>query len=332
MKAIEFNTIGGPEVLQIVERELPQPKDNEVLVKIKACGLNQAELLFFQGQYLFQPNFPSKVGLEASGIVEKIGADVTGCRVGDEVCLTPNIMPYEHGYIGEYAIAPEEAVVSKPEDLTFEEAASFWMTYGTAYAGLIMRGNLKYGDGKTVLITAATSAVGLASIQMAKYMGANVIATTRNENKVDLLKTQGADFVINTTEQDLVSEVQKITTGKGFEIAFDPIAGNILNNLAEAAAKEACIVIYGALSFEPEAPYPLFPSLAKGLTFTGVHLVFHLLQHRDRFDKMKEHLLEQLASGAYKPVIDRTFSLDQIREAYSYMKSNQQKGKIVISV
>lgn len=332
MKTVQFNKIGGPEVLQLVENDIPKPKANELLIKIKACGLNQAELLFFQGQYLFQPQFPSQIGLEAAGVVEEVGEGISHFKPGDEVCLTPNIMPYEYGYIGEYAIAPQEAVVPKPAGISFEQAASFWMTYGTAYAGLVMRGGLQKGDDKTVLITAASSGVGIAAIQMAKDLGAHVIATTRTSEKRDFLKAQGVDFVIATQEEDLVDAVNKITDGKGFEIAFDPIAGNLLTNIAEAAAIEANIVLYGALSYELDAPLPLFPVLAKGLNFSGVHLVFHLLQQQDRFMQAKEQLLGGLKRGVYRPMIDRKFSLDQVQEAYKYMQSNRQKGKILITV
>ncbi|MEL7005099.1 MAG: zinc-dependent alcohol dehydrogenase family protein [Bacteroidota bacterium] len=328
MKSVQFNEIGGPEILKVVETDIPRPAGHEVLVKIKACGLNQAELLFFQGQYLFQPEFPSKLGLEASGIIEDVGTEVKGFQPGDEVCLTPNIMPYEYGYLGEYAVAPAEAVVAKPRGITFDEAAAFWMTYATSYAGLIMKGGLKKDS--TVLITAGSSAVGIAAIQVAKHLRANIITTTRSGEKREFLLSQGADEVIVTSEQDLVEEIGRITNSQGFNLAFDPIAGEMLNPMAEAAAPEANIVLYGALSYNLESALPLFPVLAKGLQFSGVHLVFHLLQHPDRFEKAKTHLLEGLESAAYRPVIDRKFDLKDITEAYRFMESNQQKGKIVI--
>jgi len=315
-------------LLKVVESQIPRPADNEVLVKIKACGLNQAELLFFQGQYLFQPQFPSKLGLEAAGIIEEVGVGVKDFQPGDKVCLTPNIMPYEYGYLGEYAVAPVEAVVAKPQNISFEEAASFWMTYATSYTGLLMRGGLEKSN--TVLITAGSSGVGIAAIQMAKHLGVNVIATTRKREKHDFLISQGADQVIVTGEQNLVEEISRITNNRGFDLAFDPIAGDMLGPMAEAAAAEASIVLYGALSYNLEAALPLFPVLSKGLKFCGVHLVFHLLQHPDRFERAKSHLLAGLEEGAYKPIIDRRFNLQETVEAYRFMQSNQQKGKIVV--
>ena len=330
-KFVEFNQIGGAEVLNVVDRDIPKPGPGELVVRIKACGLNQAELLYFQGQYIFQPQFPSKLGLEGSGVVHAVGNETNNIKVGDEVCLTPNIMPYDYGYLGEYAVVPEEAIVNKPSNISFEEGAAFWMTYATSYAGLVMRGGLKKGADQTVLITAASSGVGIAAIQLAKYFGAKVIATTRTSGKKNFLIDQGADWVIATDEDDLISEVRRYSGDKGFHIAFDPIGGSILNDIAEAAANEASIIVYGALSREFDASMPLLPLLVKGLNISGFHLVFHMLQHSDRFEGAKKHLLEGLNTGVYKPVIDKKFELTQVRDAYEYMLSNQQQGKVLIT-
>ena len=327
MKTVQFNKLGGPEVLQVIKQEIPFPADHEVVIKVKAAGLNQAEQLFFQGQYLFQPQFPSTLGFEASGIVEKVGANVNEFRPGDEVCLTPNIMPYEYGYLGEYVLAPKEAVIHKPASVSFEEGAAFWMTYGTAYGGLVLRGKLQAGQ--TVLITAGSSGVGIAAIQMARHLGARVITTTRTSSKKEFLEKQGADLVIVTTEDSLIEQIREFTDDKGFQLAFDPIAGTFLSEIAEAAAMEAHIVLYGVLSLELDAPFPLFPTFAKGLHYSGLHLMFHVLQHPDRFEAMKDALLKGLEQGAYTPVIDKKFVLDQVKEAYEYMQSNQQQGKIL---
>ena len=242
------------------------------MIKVRAVGLNQAEQLFFQGQYLFQPQFPSKLGFEASGIVEKVGTSVSEFKPGDEVCLTPNILPYAYGYLGEYCLVPREAVVHKPATISFEEGAAFWMTYGTAYGGLVLRGNLQ--PGQTVLITAGSSGVGIAAIQMAKHLGARVIATTRSPAKQEFLKEQGADLVIITGKENFAERVSAFTDGKGFELAFDPIAGTFLSEIAEAAAPEAHVVLYGVLSGELDTPFPLFPTFAKGLRYSVYHLSF----------------------------------------------------------
>ena len=331
-RVIRFQSMGGPEVLKVENTTIPEPDDNEVVVKVVAVGLNRAELLYMQGQYIVEPEFPSALGIEAAGTIYSLGANVTDFKVNDSVCLTPNIMLNEYGFTGEYVVAPKEAVVHKPAPLTFNEAAAFWTAYGSAYAGLKLRGGLQHGTDKTVLITAASSSVGVAAIQMARLLGANVIATTRSSKKRDFLLAQGADFVIATEEDNLIDEVEKISNGRGFDLAIDPIAGSMINQLAEAAAPEAKIVVYGALS--PEQPsLPLYPLLLKGISLHGFHLVFHLLRHPNRVKELQDHLLEGLKKGAYKPVIDRVFPrIDQIQEAYAYMAQNQQKGKIVLEV
>lgn len=331
MKKVIFNEIGGTEVLQVQDLAVPTPKAHEVLVKVKSCGLNRAELLFFQGQYLFQPEFPAQLGLEASGVIEAVGSEVTKFRVGQEVCLTPNVMPTEYGFIGEYALAPIEAVIPKPNNISFAEAASVWMSYATAYGGLVFRGSLQKNGGQVVLISAASSSVGLAAIQIAKKHGATVIATTRTSKKKEFLAEQGADFVIATEEENLSERVMEITTNKGFDIAFDPIAGTFVNTLAEAAGHESTIVIYGILSLE-DTPLPLFPLFLKGIRIEAIHLVFHVLQHSERFAETKEHILSGLTDGSYHPVVDKTFTLEEVAAAYEYMESNAQQGKILINL
>ncbi len=239
-------------------------------------------------------------------------------------------MPYDYGYLGAYALAPKEAVVRKPEVISFDQAASFWMSYATSYTGLVYKGGLTKGANQTVLITAASSAVGLAAIQMARHFGAKVIATSRNADKKTFLEEQGADLVIVAEEENLVQQVDDYTSGKGFDIAFDPVGGSFWHPLADAAGQEAKIVVYGALALDFESPFPALPTFVKGLSFVGFHLVFHLLQHPDRFAVARKHLLEGIEQGVYRPVLDRQFSLGEVQQAYAYMMSGRQKGKILI--
>lgn len=331
-KVVEFNQVGGPEVLSVVERDMPTPSENEVVVQVKVAGLNRAEQMFFRGQYLFQPAFPSSVGLEASGVIHSISEGVTDFEVGEEVCLTPNIKPTEYGFLGEYVKAPISAVIKKPQGISFDQAAAVWMTYGTAYGSLVFRGGLEKGKGQTVLVSAASSAVGVAAIQVAKSFGAKVIATTRTSAKKDFLLQQDADYVIATEEENLAEKVMEYTDNQGFNIAIDPIAGEFVNTLAEAAAPEASIVIYGILSMQ-DTPMPLFPLMVKGISVSGFHLVFHVLEQETRFKEVKENILEGLESGTYQPTIDEnSFTLDEVVKAYEFLEPNQQKGKILVKI
>ena len=330
-KYVSFNQIGGPEVLNLTEGAIPNPQPNEVIVQVKACGLNRAEYMFMHGNYLIQPNFPSKIGMEAAGIITTIGNQVNEYKVGDAVCLLPNVDITQYGYLGEYVAVPEAHLIKKPQALNFLQAAGFWTASGTAYGLLVQAGKIDQQVNPTVLITAASSSVGVASIQMAKYYNAKVIASTRTQAKVSFLKAQGADAVIVLEEESIENGIQRITDGKGFSLAIDPITGPIVASFANAAAPEAKIILYGRLNDLP-TPFPLSPLLGKGLQISGFHLGFHLLNHRHRRDRMESTLLQQLDEKVYPILIDRTFDLNDIQSAYQYLASNQQKGKILVRV
>ncbi|MEL6483789.1 MAG: alcohol dehydrogenase catalytic domain-containing protein, partial [Bacteroidota bacterium] len=163
-----FDRADGPGELKLIRRPVPVPNSNEVIVSMKAAGLNRSEYMFLTGTYVFQPVFPSKIGTEGAGIIYSLGDEVSGFEIGDEVCVTPNILPQEYGVMGEYVRVPKDALVHKPKQLSFEEAGSIWMALSTAYCGLVVNGGLKRDHGQTVLISAASSSVGVALIQMAK--------------------------------------------------------------------------------------------------------------------------------------------------------------------
>lgn len=329
-RIVRFTEIGGPEKLHIVEEEPGQPGAGEVLVKVKTAGLNRAELLYMQGQYLVAPKLPSRIGVEGAGVIAAVGPGVTGYAAGDEVSITPNMSPDRYGVIGEYALVPVEALAPKAAAVSFEVAAAIWMAYPTAYGGLVEVGGLRAGAGQHVVITAASSSVGLPAIQIAKAHGATVIATSRGASKKTALLKAGADHVIVTSEEDFAARVMDITNGRGFDLAFDAVAGPFLETLAAGAAIEATIVEYGALAMAP-TPFPLFPAIGKGLRVCGFHLVYNLFQHADRTQRALAHLGANLANGTYAPVIDRVFTLDQVADAYRHMAAGDQIGKIIVT-
>ena len=180
------------------------------------------------------------------------------------------------------------------------------------------------------MISAASSSVGLAAIQISKSAKASTIATTRGSDKEKFLFDAGADHVIVTDEEDVMERVMAITSGNGASIIFDPVAGPFLEKLADAAASGAMIIEYGALSSQP-TPFPLLPALAKGLTVRG-YTLFEIVGDAEKLDRGKQFVYDGLQSGKLKPIIDRTFTLDNIAEAHKYMESNRQKGKIVVTV
>ena len=233
-RIVRFHKIGPPEVLQLDELPLPEPANGEVRLGVKAIGLNRAEIHFRQGRYRFSPVFPSKIGYEASGVVEAIGPGVNRAWLGKTVSTIPAFPANKYGVYGEAAIVPVAAIAEYPAHLSFAEGAAIWMQYITAYGALIHEGKLAKGD--FVLITAASSSVGIGAIEIAKAQGAISIASTRSAKKKAQLLELGADHVIVTDEEDLPERVNAITRGKGARIVFDPIGGKGLEALAAASA------------------------------------------------------------------------------------------------
>ena len=327
-RVVRFHEIGGPEVLKIEQIDVPPPGKGEVQISIKALGLNRAESMFRSGQYLEDPKLPARLGYEASGTVAAVGPDVQDFKVGDAVSTIPAFSLNAYGLYGELANAPVHAVVHHPAALSWVEAAAVWMQYMTAYGALIDIAGLTKGD--TLVIPAASSSVGLAAIQIANKVGATPIALTRGASKRQALLDAGAAHVIATDEQDLVKEILGLTDGKGARVVFDPVGGPTFAKLVQATAKLGILFLYGALSTEP-TPLPLFGVLGNWLTIRG-YVMSEITTDPARMARGKAFINEGLADASLKPLIAKTFPLSEIVEAHRYMESNQQVGKIVVTV
>jgi NADPH:quinone reductase-like Zn-dependent oxidoreductase len=327
-RIVRFHQTGGPEVLKIEQTELKPPGPGEVRIAVKALGLNRAESMFRLGQYLEEPALPARLGYEAAGTVDAIGNGVAGFKVGDAVSTIPSFSQNQYGVYGDTATVPAHAVAKHPASLSWVEAAAIWMQYATAYGALIELAQFKAGD--TLLIPAASSSVGLAAIQIANLVGATPIALTRRSNKRGALLELGAAHVIATEEQDLVAEVKKLTGGKGARVVFDPVGGPTVTKLAAAMAEHGMLILYGALSPEP-TPVPVIEVMGKLLTIRG-YVLFEIVGDPVRLERTKKFIVDGLAAGKLKPVIAKTFPFEQIVEAHRYLESNQQIGKIVVTV
>jgi NADPH:quinone reductase-like Zn-dependent oxidoreductase len=327
-KIVRFHSVGGPEVLKIEEEPIPEPGKGEVRLDVKAIGLNRAEVMFRRGQYLESPGLPSKLGYEAAGVVAAVGPDVDKSWVGNKASTLPAFLMTNYGVYGEVAIVPASALAVYPEKLTPEEGTSIWMQYLTAYGALIEHARITKGD--FVVITAASSSVGIAAIEMVKAEGATSIATTRTSKKKTALKEMGATHVIATEEENLVERVKEITGSKGARVIFDPIGGRGIELLAHAAAVGGTIFEYGALAPEP-TPFPLFAALSKGLSIRG-YTLREILSDPKLKAKAVQYVFGHITAGDFKPRIDRVFPFAQIVEAHRYMESNNQIGKIVVMV
>ena len=335
-KVVRFHQSGGPEVLQVEDLPRPEPKEGEVRIKVQAIGLNRAEVMFRTGAYVEQPQFPSLIGVEASGIVDALGPGVNGIKIGDEISVATGQSMGRYGTYGESVLVPAGYAIPYPSNLTPVEAASVWVQYLTAWFAFTDVANLQAGQ--HVLITAATGGAGLGAIQIAKALGALTIATTRAASKKRALLDAGADHVIVTSTEDLPARVKEITAGKGAELIFDPVAGKTLSTLAEAVAWGGNIILYGALG-GLDVPYPISAGFVRNFGLR-TYLVYNfcglptlgLPRNEAAFSRAAKFINANLASGKLKPIIARTFPLAKIQEAHHYMESDEQVGKIVVTV
>ncbi|MEV5573957.1 zinc-dependent alcohol dehydrogenase family protein [Spirillospora sp. NPDC052269] len=328
-RTVLFHELGGPEVMRLEDVEVGAPGRGEVRMRVDAIGLNRAEALFRSGQYI-EPvkRFPAKLGYEAAGVVEAVGDGVDGIRVGDLVSTMPSFSPNDYGVYGEHAIVPAHAVLARPDSVSAVDGAAVWMPYVTAYGGLVEVGGMRPGD--TVVLNAASSGVALAALQVAKRTGATAIALTRGEGKKEALLKLGAEHVIVTDTEDMVERVRELTGGRGAEYVFDAVAGPGVLDLMKIVAPDGMMLEYGMLSGEP-TPYPAFD-----LGMPPVNMRSYTMRETtydpERMRRAVAYVNSGLRSGAFRPVVDRTFELGDIVEAHRHMASNKQIGKIVVTV
>jgi NADPH:quinone reductase-like Zn-dependent oxidoreductase len=328
-RSIKFSRPGAPEVLEFVETEIPSPGPHEVRIKVKAIGINRAEAMWRADDYTEPVKFPAGLGYEAAGIADAIGNKVEGGFVaGDAVNVIPSFSMNEYATYGETIVMPDYAVVRQPESLSFTEAASVWMMFVTPYGALIE--DAKIGKGDFVVIPAASSSVGLAAIQIANLAGATAIALTRTSAKKQQLLDIGARHVIATGEADLLAEIMRITDGKGARVVFDPVGGPAFSTLISALSFGGTAFIYGLLSTGVTA-LPVLEMIAKVVTVKA-HNIWLTSGDKVRRKAAVDFVLKGLESGALKPVIDRIFSFDEMREAHRYLEQSGQFGKIVVTV
>jgi NADPH:quinone reductase-like Zn-dependent oxidoreductase len=327
-RTIRFVQPGGPEVLEFIEVEPPAPGSHEVRIKVKAIGINRADSMWRNDKYVESPIFPAGLGYDAAGVVDAVGRDVTDLIVGDIVSTIPAFSLNKYSAYGEVILAPDHAVVKHPQSLSFVEAASIWMMFLTAYGALIFDAQVRAGD--FVIIPAASSSVGLAAIQIVNYAGATPIALTRTSEKKQRLHEAGAQHVIATQEQDLLAEVMRITGGNGARVVFEPVGGQDFSNLVAALTFQGIAYIYGALS-EDDTTIPVLEMIRKMAVIKG-YSVRLVTGDADRRKAAVDYVTKGLASGALKPVIDRTFKFDEMVEVHRYLENSGQFGKIVVTL
>ncbi|MFJ9949109.1 zinc-dependent alcohol dehydrogenase family protein [Kitasatospora sp. NPDC091207] len=328
-RTVRFHEHGGPEVLRLEDVAVGDPGPGELLIRVDAIGINRAEVLYRGGTYIEAPRrFPAGLGAEAAGVVEAVGAGVTGFAPGQPVSVVPAFSMNDYPVYAERAIVPAVAVLHRPAGLGAVEGAAVWMPYVTAYGALVEVGGLRAGD--TVVLTAASSSVGLAAIQIAQRVGAVPIATTRTRAKREALLKAGAAEVIVTEEEGVSERVLALTGGRGAELVFDAVAGPGVVDLARAVAAGGTLLLYGGLSGEP-TPYPGFELGMPALNMR-TYTIHETTRDAERLRRAEAFVTSGLRGGAFTPVVDRVFGLDEIAEAHRHMEAGTQVGKIVVTV
>ncbi len=324
MKAIVCNKFGTPDTLRYQEIEILDPKKGELLISVKACSVNFPDTLIIQGKYQFKPLFPFSPGSDVAGIIEKVGENVKHFKVGDEVV---GFIPF--GGFAEKAIVNAKDCFPKPKGMSMVNASAFLLAYGTSYHALKDRGNLQKGE--TVLILGASGGVGLTALELAKLMGAKVIAAASTDEKLALCKQFGADEVINYTEENLKDRVKELTNGKGVDVIYDPVGGHFSELALRAIAWKGRHLVVGFANGEiPKIPVNL--TLLKGASIVGVFWgAFAQRQPKESLENIKQ-LLTWFTKGELKPHIDKTYSLQNAPEALEDMRQRKTKGKIVIDM
>jgi NADPH:quinone reductase-like Zn-dependent oxidoreductase len=327
-RIVRFHETGAPEVLRLDDLPMPAASGDDVVISVRAFGLNRAEIMFRRGLYpQYDPELPSALGYEAAGTVLAVGPKVGAVKVGDRVSTVPSFkMGYYFTY-GEVARVPEHAVMPLPANLSWHEGAAVWMPYMTVWGAFVEYGKLVRGE--TIVIRAASSSVGVAAMQMARELGATVIAVTRDGSKRDFIARQKPDHIVTSQGGDMAEQILGITDGRGADMVFDPVAGPELVDLARATRYHGRIFVYGRLGGEPSL-CPVALGLAKGLTLRGYSL-FEVINFPEVFARGKAAVAAGLAAGRYRPEIDRVYALEDIIEAHRHMESNSQCGKIVVA-
>jgi NADPH:quinone reductase-like Zn-dependent oxidoreductase len=327
-RSVRIHEFGDADVLGIEDIVTGGAGAGEVRLRVHAIGLNRTEVTLRSGRSPVKPALPSSIGFEAAGVVDALGTDVTGFAVGDHVALVPAYGAAQYALYGEVSLAPARSLVAIPDHVSFSEAAATWVAYGTAWGGLVAIGAL--AAGQTALISAASSSVGLAAIQIANRLRARPIALTRTSAKADALLAHGAAAVIATAEQDLAAEVKRLTDGKGANLVFDPVGGPAFAQLARATANGRTLILYGALATEPTV-VPPFDIFARDLTIRGLSFP-NLMRDDAQLAALKRFVNDGLAEGTLRPTIARTFPFDQIADAHRFIEAGEQIGKVVVTV
>ncbi len=324
MKAVLCKAFGPAETLVLEEIASPEVKKTEIVLDVYAAGVNFPDTLIIEGKYQFKPPFPFSPGGEAAGVVAAVGEKVSHVKVGDRVMALTG-----WGSFAEQVAVPGYNVMPIPAGMDFNSAAAFGMTYGTSMHALKQRANLQPGE--TLLVLGASGGVGLAAVEIAKAMGAKVIAAASSAEKLAVAKAAGADELINYSETNLKDEVKRLTGGLGVDVIYDPVGGDLFDQAIRSIAWNGRLLVVGFASGRiPELAVNL--CLLKGAAVLGVFWgAFAQRQPQDNAANFQQ-LFAWYAEGKVKPLVSQVFALEQAAEAINALGQRKAVGKVVVQV
>jgi len=323
MLAIEITEPGGPEVLQATEREKPEPGHGEVLIEVKAAGVNRPDVVQRKGLYPPPPGASDIPGLEVAGIIASLGDGVTSMQIGDRVCaLVPG-----GGYAG-YCTAATETVLPMPKGFSFIEAAAIPETFFTVWSNLFDRARLMGGE--TLLVHGGSSGIGSTAIQLARAFGVKVFTTAGSAEKVRFCEELGADVAVNYKDQDFVECIASETAGKGVNVVLDMVGGDYIAKNIECLAMDGRHVSIAFLA-GPQVQFNMVAVMLKRLVLTGSTLRARDNEFKGAIaQKLKDHVWPLMEAGTIKPVIDSVFPAHEAAAAHRLMETSSHKGKIIL--
>ena len=323
MRAVLCKELGLPEKLVVEEVPSPTAGKGQVVLSVKACGVNFPDTLIIQGKYQFKPELPFSPGGEVAGVVTEVGEGVTAVKPGDRVIASST-----WGGFAEELVVEADRTIPMPEAMDFVPASAFVLTYGTSYHALKDRGQLQAGE--TLLVLGASGGVGISAIQIGKMMGARVIAAASTDQKLQVCKDNGADEVINYAEEDLRARVKELTSKKGVDVIYDPVGGPFSElALRDMAWKGRFLVVGFAAGEIPKVPLNL--TLLKGCSIVGVFWGAFTRKEPENNLRNNEELLQFFVEGKVKPHIYATYPLEEAAQALNDVMHKRVSGKVVLT-
>ena len=337
-RIVRFDNHGGPEVLNLINEAIKEPKDDEVRIKVKALGLNQAEVMLREGRYVASPNFPARIGIEASGIVDSIGNNVSSFKMGDSVCTIPFLSwdknDYwtadsinNYGVYGDSAIVPAWTIAKKIESQSYEEAAAAWCQYLTAWGGLVYNSDIEKRN--CCIFTGASSSAAIGGMQIVKAFGLKAYAISRTLAKKEKLLNVGYDEVLSLTDPKLEENIMDLTNGIGFDLAYDCVGGEYFINLLNTAKPQALIINYGNLNLN-SSNIKTSLLLSKRLQIR-YHSIFDTMRFNNQREEGINWINDKIKKSILKPIISKIFHLDDIVDAHKYLAEACHVGKVVVT-